>query len=93
MVDISDEDTVKGPEPITSLLRRELAIAASGAGKLTGALWEMNRALRTHLQPELDCDKMAINKGRSGAETSRVSDEAPLLPFPEFGSGSDKDYD
>ncbi len=55
-------------EPITSLLIRETTIAASAAGKLSRALWQISRVLREHLQPEVDCDKMAINKGKSGAE-------------------------
>ncbi len=83
-------------EPLTSLLRRECAIAAAGAGKLSGALWEMNRVLRQHLQPQLDYAKTTVNKGRSGAESERVQGELPLLPSPpsaDFGSGNEKDYD
>ncbi len=82
-----------GPEPLTSILRRELAILAAGAGKMCGAAWEMNRALRKHLQPDVESAKMAINKGRSGAENSRASGEAPLLPYPDFGTGNAEDYD
>ena len=80
-------------EPLTSLLRRELAIAASGAGKLSRALWEMNRVLRQHLQPDVECDKMAINKGRSGAETSIPSGDAPLLPGLVEPESIRRDYD
>ena len=57
-------------EPLTSLLIRETSIAASAAGKLSGALWQISRVLREHLQPDVDCDKMAINKGGLGQETS-----------------------
>ncbi len=65
-------------EPLTSLLIRETSIAASAAGKLSRALWQISRVLREHLQPDVDYDKMAINKGRSGAE----SDEAASLLDP-----------
>ena len=63
-------------EPLTSLLIRECTIAAAAAGKLSGALWQISRVLRRHLQPDVEYAKMAINKERSGAE----SDGAGSLP-------------
>jgi hypothetical protein len=81
-------------EPLTSLLIREVTIAAAAAGKLSGALWQMGRVLRTHLQPDVECDKMAINKGRSGTEKAEAQTEAPSLPlFPEEPVSLQKDYD
>jgi hypothetical protein len=80
-------------EPFTSLLIRETSIAAGAAGKLSRALWEISRVLRRHLQPDVECAKDGYQQGESGAESSEVSDRAPLLPFPDFGSGNEKDYD
>ena len=80
-------------EPITSLLIRETSIAASAAGKLSGALWQISRVLREHLQPDVKCDKMAINKGRSGAETARSPELAPLLPGLQEPEILSREYD
>ncbi len=70
-------------EPLTSLLIRELTIAAGAAGKLARCLDEMARVLRLHLQPDVESATRAINTGKSGAEESRSSGPAPLLPFPD----------
>ena len=75
-------------EPLTSLLIRETAIAAGAAGKLSRALWEISRVLRQHLQPGVGCDKMAINKGRSGTETADSPEDAPSLTEPLWLQGS-----
>ena len=82
-----------GPEPLTSLLRRELAIAASGAGKLSRALWEMNRVLRDALQPDVKDDKMALNEEESGTETRNPSGVTPFLPSLVEPSSLRRDYD
>ncbi len=67
-------------EPLTSLLVRETAIAAAASGKLSRALWQISRVLKEHLQPDVECAKMAINKERSGAESEDVA--GPLTdPF------------
>ena len=78
-------------EPITSLLIRETSIAAAASGKLSRALWEISRVLRLHLQPDVKYDKMAINKGRSGAERSEAGPlTAPADPFQaDLFEGSD----
>ncbi len=55
-------------EPLTSLLIREAVIAASAAGKLSRALWQVARVLREHLQPEINNARLATNKGESGDE-------------------------
>ncbi len=72
---------------------RELTILSRDFGRAARGCDEMARALRKHLRPPSECDKTTINKGRSGTEISRVSGEALSLPFPEFGSGSEEDYD
>ena len=73
---MSSRSTPHGIEPLTSLLIRETTIAAAAAGKLSRALWQISRVLREHLQPDVECAKTAVNKGRSGAE----SDGAAGLP-------------
>ncbi len=70
-------------EPLTSLLRRECAIAAAGAGKLSRALWEMNRVLQVHLQPDVDCAKTSVNEEGRERKTAETPVDAPLLPFPD----------
>jgi len=80
-------------EPLTSLLIRETTIAAGAAGKLSRALWEISRVLRQHLQPDVNYDKMAINKGRSGAEKVETPVETRSQPTLDFGSGNERDYD
>jgi hypothetical protein len=80
-------------ETLTSLLLREVTIAASGAGKLSRALWEVSRVLREHLRVDAKYDKMAINKGRSGAETDETPVESRSQPSLDFGSGNERDYD
>ncbi len=67
-------------EPLTSLLIRETSIAARAAAKLSDALWRISRVLREHLQPELNNARMAINKGKSGAESDEAASQAD--PFP-----------
>jgi len=81
------------PEPLTSILIRELTILGRDFGRASRGCWEISRALRQALQPDVTYARMAPNKGQSGAEKSAVSDSAPLLPYPEFGSGSEEDYD
>ena len=66
-------------EPLTSILLREVTILAKKFGDSSRCCWEIRRAL---LQHRGECDKMAINKGESGAE----SDGAASLP----GSASDE---
>ena len=80
-------------EPLTSLLIRECAIAASAAGKLSGALWQISRVLREHLQPDVKYDKMALNKGRSGTETAPSTEGAPFLPGLQEPESLSRDYD
>ena len=81
-------------EPLTSLLIRETSIAAGAAGKLSRALWEISRVLRSHLQPGVEYDKMAINKGRSGAETDETPVESRSQPsLFEEPESLRKDYD
>ena len=58
---------------MTSLLIRETTIAAGAAGKLSRALDEVARVLRQHLRDLGGYDKMASNKGRSGAEQSEAA--------------------
>ncbi len=67
-------------EPLTSLLIRETTIAAQAAGKLSGALWQISRVLRKHLQPEMDYDKMTINKGKSGEAKRTLPTQSSLFP-------------
>ncbi len=74
-------------EPITSLLIRETSIAASAAGKLSRALWEVSRALRNHLQPDVKSATMALNKGESGAKS-----ETEAGSLPESGSAVDDPF-
>ena len=81
------------PEPLTSLLIRETAIAAGAAGKLSRALWEISRVLRKHLQPDVECVKMAINEGGLGAEISDDPSSRRSQPSLDFGSGNERDYD
>ncbi len=81
------------PEPLTSLMIRELSILARDFGRASRGFTEMARALREHLRPDLESDKMAINTGRSGAEKSRASGEAPLLPGLEEPASIRKEYD
>jgi len=67
-------------EPLTSLMIRELRITAHKFGQVSRSMDVMARMLRLHLQPDVKCDKMALNKGRSGAETAGATATAPLLP-------------
>ncbi len=81
----------RGAEPFTSLLIRETTIAASAAGKLSGALWQISRVLREHLQPDVNNARMAINKGQSGAESDGAASQ--LDPFQaDLFEGSDVKY-
>jgi len=80
-------------EPLTSLLIRECAIAAQAAGKLSGALWQISRVLREHLQPDVEYDRMTINKGRSGAEISDDPSARRSQPSLDFGTGNERDFD
>jgi hypothetical protein len=78
-------------EPITSLLIREVSIAASASGKLSRSLWEISRVLRQHLQPDVKCGKMALTRERSGAEQSEAGPLTALAdPFQaDLFEGSD----
>ncbi len=80
-------------EPLTSLLIRETTIAAAAAGKLSGALWQISRVLRRHLQPDVECAKDGSQQGLSGAESGRASGETLPLPSLEEPSYLSKEYD
>ncbi len=85
-------------EPITSLLIRETTIAASAAGKLSGALWQISRVLRKHLQPDVDCAIDGYQQGKSGAEAGGRSGTPAVVdsvsaPGDPFGPQLEFDYD
>ncbi len=80
-------------EPLTSLLIRETSIAAAAAGKLSGALWQISRVLREHLQPDVECAKDGYQQGEVGDRKRSASGATLSLPFPDFGSGNERDYD
>ncbi len=83
-----------GPEPITSILRRELIIAAAASGKLSRCFDEMARALRKHLQPELDCAKDGYQQGEVGSEASvRSGKPATSGPDDPFQANLWESYD
>ncbi len=80
-------------EPLTSLLICEVTIAASAAGKLSGALWQMGRVLRKHLQPDVEDVMTSVNKGRSGAVEVEPTGETLRLPSLNEPSYLRKEYD
>ncbi len=80
-------------EPLTSLLIRETSIAASAAGKLSRALWEISRVLRKHLQPDVENAIELSTRERLGQENSETPVERLSQPSLVFGSGSLEDYD
>ncbi len=85
-------------EPLTSLLIRECVIAASAAGKLSGALWQISRVLRKHLQPDVECAKDGYQQGKSGAEAGGHSGTPAVVdsvsaPADPFGVNLEFDYD
>ncbi len=68
-------------EPLTSLLIRELRIMSAKFGQVSRCADEMARALRLHLQSDVNNARMAPNKGQSGAEAADdPQSDAPLLP-------------
>ena len=77
-------------EPITSLLIRETTIAASAAGKLSGALWQISRVLREHLPSLLEYAKTSDQQGER--EGSTVQATLPGLNDP-FRVPLEGDYD
>ena len=60
-------------EPLTSLLQRELTILAKQFGSLSGTCWEISRLL---LRAREEYGMMAINKGKSGAESDVAASQA-----------------
>ena len=70
-------------EPITSILRRELMIAAGASAKLSRCLYEMARALREHLQPDVECaTELSTLDGGDGNKPAH-QEPAPSLLSPE----------
>ncbi len=71
-------------EPLTSLMIRELRILARDFGRASRGFDEMARALRKHLQPEIESARMALNEEEVGTDPSRAQGEALSLPFPSL---------
>jgi hypothetical protein len=81
-------------EPITSLLQRELTVLSKNFGQLGRTSWELSRLL---LRARSECDKMAINKGESGAEVVDCSVTPAVVvrsaSDDPFGPNLEFDYD
>ena len=67
----------RATEPLTSLLQRELTILSKNFGQLGGTCYALSRLL---LRAREEYGMMAINKGKSGAE-SDGADPLPEDPF------------
>ena len=79
------------PEPFTSLVQRELVILSKNFGQLGRTCWELSRVL---LRAREEYDKMAINKGESGAEAmvERLATQSDP-PADPFSTPLSEDYD
>ena len=80
-------------EPLTSLLIRELRISARKFGQIARSMDEMARALRLHLQPDVEKAMMPSTRERLDQETDETPVESLVQPSLVFGSGSLEDYD
>ncbi len=81
------------PEPFTSILIRELTILAREFGHVSRACWLISRALREHLQPDVECATDGSQLGVVSGKRAPHQAELPLLPYPESGPSSREAYE